>query len=154
MKISLVGLLAHDSNRPDLCDDLGRAAELLRTEVAREALGVPARVSARSVQRGPRIWRVVDRLAESEVRTVVERFEQGTPKHIPADEYEISLTAIGNLLKKHNARQPWQVLDRLSAHDVETLLQAFHAGTPKWQLAEMYGISLTSVKRLIRRSRS
>ncbi len=82
------------------------------------------------------------------------RFEQGTPKHILADEYEISLTAIKNLLKKNNARQPWQVSDRLSAEDVGTLLQAFRAGTPKWQLAEMYGISLTSVKRLVRQSRA
>jgi hypothetical protein len=149
-----VGLLAHYSNRPDLCDDLGRAAELLRTEVTREALGAPARISARSVQPEPHTWRIADRLTKDVVGAIVERFEQGTPKHILADEYGISLTAIRNLLKKNNARQPWQVSDRLSAENVETMLQAFRAGTPKWQLAEMYGISLTSVKRLVRQSRT
>ena len=66
----------------------------------------------------------------------------------------MSLTAIRNLLKRNNARQAWQVSDRLSTEDIETLLQAFRAGTPKWQLAEMYGISLTSVKRLVRQSRA
>jgi uncharacterized protein (DUF433 family) len=150
----LVGLLTHYSNRPDLCDDLGRAAELLRAEVAREALGVPGRVSARSVQPEPRIWRVADRLTESEVRAIVERFEQGTPKHILADEYGICLTAFKRLLKNNNARQPWQVSDRLTVQDVEALLQAFHEGTPKWKLADKYGISMASVKRLIRRNRN
>jgi hypothetical protein len=71
-----------------------------------------------------------------------------------ADEYGLSLRAIKDLLKKNEARQPWQVSDRLSAQDIERLLQAFRAGTPKWQLAEMYGVSLTSVKRLVRQSRS
>jgi transposase len=33
------------------------------------------------------------------------------------------------------------------------LVQAFESGTPKWKLAEQYGVSESSVKRLVRRHR-
>jgi len=42
------------------------------------------------------------------------------------------------------------VADRLSGQDIEVLIQAFLDGTPKWRLAEQYGISLGSVKNLLR----
>jgi DNA-binding NarL/FixJ family response regulator len=45
----------------------------------------------------------------------------------------------------------WRVGDRLSQDDGEQLVVAFTAGTPKRELAERYGISESSVKRLIRR---
>jgi hypothetical protein len=50
------------------------------------------------------------------------------------------------------ARSPtqWRVGDRLSEVDVQRLIAAFAAGTSKWRLAERYGISESSVKRLIR----
>jgi hypothetical protein len=44
----------------------------------------------------------------------------------------------------------WRVKDRLSEADTERLIAAFIAGTPKRKLAERYGISESSVKRLIR----
>jgi hypothetical protein len=44
----------------------------------------------------------------------------------------------------------WRVGDRLSQADTERLLAAFSAGTSKRKLAERYGISESSVKRLIR----
>jgi hypothetical protein len=46
--------------------------------------------------------------------------------------------------------RPWRVEHRLSRVDVEQILVAFAAGTPKRELAERYGISESSVKRLIR----
>jgi hypothetical protein len=51
-----------------------------------------------------------------------------------------------------SARSPsqWQVGDRLSEADTERLITAFAAGTSKRKLAERYGISERSVKRLIR----
>jgi hypothetical protein len=48
-----------------------------------------------------------------------------------------------------NPRQ-WRVGDRLSDADAARLIAAFAAGTPKRKLAERYGISESSVKRLIR----
>jgi hypothetical protein len=37
---------------------------------------------------------------------------------------------------------------RLAPDDIDAMAGAFLAGTPKWQLAEQYGVSLSSVKRL------
>jgi hypothetical protein len=44
----------------------------------------------------------------------------------------------------------WRVGDRLSEADVERLIAACTAGTSKRKLAEHYGISESSIKRLIR----
>ena len=44
----------------------------------------------------------------------------------------------------------WRVVDRISEIDLEGLVAAFTAGTPKRKLAERYGISESSVKRLLR----
>jgi hypothetical protein len=44
----------------------------------------------------------------------------------------------------------WRLGDRLYEADMERLIAAFTAGTPKRKLAERYGISESSVKRLIR----
>jgi hypothetical protein len=46
--------------------------------------------------------------------------------------------------------RPWRIGDRLSDADMERLVAAFTAGTSKRKLAERYGISESSVKRLIR----
>ena len=48
-----------------------------------------------------------------------------------------------------SARQ-WHVGDRLSETDTERLIASFNAGTSKRKLAVCYGISESSVKRLIR----
>jgi transcriptional regulator with XRE-family HTH domain len=52
-----------------------------------------------------------------------------------------------------SAKSPsqWRVEDRLSEADTERLVEAFTAGTSKRKLAERYGISKSSVKRLIRK---
>lgn len=47
----------------------------------------------------------------------------------------------------------WRVSDRLSEADMRLLVDAFESGTPKWKLAEQYGVSESSVKRLVRRHR-
>jgi hypothetical protein len=129
----LVDLLTRYSNRPDLCDDLQRLAEELRVEVARETAGAE-RVSVRSVQPEPKVRRVADRLSDEDIRAIVARFEQGSPKHILADEYGISLSSMKNLLKKNQAHQPWQVSDRLNLKEIEALLKASHEGTPQQKL--------------------
>lgn len=41
--------------------------------------------------------------------------------------------------------------DRLSEDDIRQLISDFQSGTPKWKLAEQYGISLSSVKRVLRK---
>jgi hypothetical protein len=49
------------------------------------------------------------------------------------------------------SKQPRPVADRLGDANVRAIVEAADAGTPKWQLAERYGISLSSVQRLVRR---
>lgn len=44
----------------------------------------------------------------------------------------------------------WALTDRLSDADVQAMIEKFQAGTPKQKLAALYGISLSSVKRLLR----
>lgn len=44
----------------------------------------------------------------------------------------------------------WRVADRLSDAQVHDLIESFKAGTAKHVLAKRYGISLTSVKTLLR----
>lgn len=68
--------------------------------------------------------------------------------------------------EEHTANQPmsvrsagrskrrWRVADRLTKADVQRLVEAFQGGTPKWKLAEQYGISASSVQRLVRKHRS
>lgn len=47
----------------------------------------------------------------------------------------------------------WKLDDRMSDADIRLLADAFRRGTPKWKLAEQYGISESSIKRLLRKHR-
>lgn len=51
----------------------------------------------------------------------------------------------------HSRARTWRVEDRLSAEQLDQLVAMFTAGTPKTVLAERFNISLSSVKRLLRR---
>ena len=44
----------------------------------------------------------------------------------------------------------WRIRQRLSAKNIAALVAASKAGAPKWQLAQRYGISMWSVKKLLR----
>jgi FixJ family two-component response regulator len=50
-------------------------------------------------------------------------------------------------------RRTWSVRERLAPQDVHDLVDLFMAGTPKTQLAAKFGISLSTVKRLLRKIR-
>jgi DNA invertase Pin-like site-specific DNA recombinase len=57
------------------------------------------------------------------------------------------------LAERCQSGRQWRVRDRLSEAEVRQLVKAFQAGTTKHELAERYGISLSSVKRVLRRQR-
>ena len=44
-----------------------------------------------------------------------------------------------------------RIRDRLSDRDIAEIIASCNVGVPKYILAEQYGISLTSVKRLLRK---
>lgn len=46
-----------------------------------------------------------------------------------------------------------RVRDRLSVEDIETMVQGFRAGTTQKVLAEQYGLSVSSVKTILRQRR-
>jgi hypothetical protein len=50
-------------------------------------------------------------------------------------------------------RQRWRLVDRLSEQTIQDLLRDRWTGTTHRALAERYGVSLSSVKRVLRRHR-
>jgi DNA invertase Pin-like site-specific DNA recombinase len=51
------------------------------------------------------------------------------------------------------ARPRWRLVDRLGEQIIRDLLRDSHSGATQRRLAERYGISLSSVKRVLRRHR-
>ena len=49
-----------------------------------------------------------------------------------------------------SARRRWRLVDRLGEQTIRDLLRDSQAGTPKRELAKRYGISVSSVKRILR----
>jgi DNA invertase Pin-like site-specific DNA recombinase len=47
-------------------------------------------------------------------------------------------------------RQRWRLVDRLGEEIIQEMLHDSHSGATQRRLAERYGISLTSVKRVLR----
>lgn len=58
----------------------------------------------------------------------------------------------GPVSVRSSGRSPrdWRVSDRLSNQEISMIVMAFSHGTSKRELAERYGISESSVKRLLR----
>jgi DNA invertase Pin-like site-specific DNA recombinase len=54
-------------------------------------------------------------------------------------------------VRSTHSRSQWRLGDRLTEADAERLIEAFSMGMSKRKLAVRYGISESSVKRLIRR---
>jgi len=89
-----VDLLRSYSNRADLCDDPDRTLARVRDDqklIAR---------SVRSTLPSPRQWPVADRLTEE----LVASFESGTPRHVLAEQYGISLSSVGRLLRRYRTQ--------------------------------------------------
>jgi DNA-directed RNA polymerase specialized sigma24 family protein len=63
----------------------------------------------------------------------------------PAEPEEAQLTSADG-----SAPHAWQVSDRLTTSDVETLIKSYLAGSTIAALAERQSISVSSVKRLLR----
>ena len=77
-----------------------------------------------------------------QLRRVLDRLGRAHEGPVEDPEHSVRTTA--------KAAEPHRVADRLGQRAVRELVEAFDAGTSKWRLAEQYGISLSSVKRLLR----
>jgi hypothetical protein len=59
----------------------------------------------------------------------------------------------GTVWSTGRSERQWRVSDRLSEADLRVMVAAAEQGTPKWQLAEKYGVSESSIKRIVRKHR-
>jgi hypothetical protein len=68
--------------------------------------------------------------------------------------YAVTEMAVGeeepDLSTTAPADRPWQIKDRLSAGDIDQLVESFKAGSTIPELVERYGICRSSVKRILR----
>jgi DNA-directed RNA polymerase specialized sigma24 family protein len=64
----------------------------------------------------------------------------------PQDHYNETTTT----LQGRAAKGAWRVRDRLSPADIQALLNAYRDGTTSQTLAERYGFSTNTIKRLLR----
>jgi len=98
-----VDILAAYSNRADLLVDLRETARRLGWSAGADEADEPR--SVRTLAPGFRTRQVVHRLGETALSEIVARFEEGTPKHRLAAEYEISLSTVKRLLRKRHQRE-------------------------------------------------
>jgi len=56
--------------------------------------------------RAPGSWRVSDRLTDEGAQKLIAEFLSGTPKHVLADRYTVSLSTVKRILRKHGVRRP------------------------------------------------
>lgn len=94
-------LLIAYSKRLDLISELVNAVARLRGNGALE----PERgVSVRSEQ-PPRVWRVCDRLSETDVCGLVASYRAGMNADVLAEQFKISESSVKRLLREHKARR-------------------------------------------------
>ena len=94
-----VELIAHYSNTPDLLSDLRRTLQAVtETTDQEDDPDLPSHPTDRP-------WRVRDRLSEEDIQTLIKEFQTGTPKHVLAAQYSISLSAVKRLLHQHDIRR-------------------------------------------------
>lgn len=92
-------LVTYYSNRPDLHSDLRRTC-LLVFDPDEKLLDPDPPASP-----GGTDWRLSDRLSNEDVETIIKDFLSGTPKHVLAARYGISLGSVKNLLRRRGIRR-------------------------------------------------
>lgn len=91
------------SKRHDLLYDLVEALRQLGT--AREAAGLDGkRRSVRSTGRVGHVHNVEDRLGEETVCKIIDDYRAGVTGQELADRYEVSLSSVRRMLRKHGGR--------------------------------------------------
>jgi hypothetical protein len=58
-----------------------------------------------SIDRQYQPWAIERRLSESDVQTIISEFMAGTPKHVLAVRYSVSLSALKELLRRRGIRR-------------------------------------------------
>lgn len=97
-----VDLLTSYSKRADLLYDLEESLRQLRQASTDDS--PPSVRSVRSPDRKGCIWALADRLGQDQVQEIVSTFENGTPRWKIAEQYQISVSSVGRLLRAYRQR--------------------------------------------------
>ena len=89
----------------------------------------------------PSEWSLGRLYSNPDVRDIVAHAAQAVT-HVKLDHYRAASPL--------SARRRWRLVDRLGEQIIRELLTDSRAGTPQRELAERYGISVSSVKRILR----
>lgn len=92
-------LVSYYSNRPDILDDLRRTCAAVFEPDDYLAVPDPLPVP------GGRDWRLRDRLSDEDLQAIIAEFLAGTPKHVLAHRYSISLSSLKNILRDRGIRR-------------------------------------------------
>jgi DNA invertase Pin-like site-specific DNA recombinase len=96
-----VELVRRYSNRADLLERLTQARSRTRQRGGEEPNNHSMIVSGRASG----VWRVRDRLTDDDVERLIAEYLAGSPKRELAARYELGLTSVKNLLRKHGVRR-------------------------------------------------
>jgi hypothetical protein len=83
------------------------------------------------------------RLSNTHIRDVL-AYSANAVAHVKIDD--------GSTASPRSARRPWPITDRLGEQAIRELLHDSRARATQRDLAQRYGISVSSVKRLLRRA--
>jgi DNA-directed RNA polymerase specialized sigma24 family protein len=97
----MVDLMEAYSRRPDLLFALFSAVEQLRATPSLE----PTTGHSVSSDQTPRIWRLSDRLRETDINNLVSSYLNGTTAQELAQQFRISKTSVKRLLRERGARR-------------------------------------------------
>jgi hypothetical protein len=97
----MVDLLMSYSKRSDLLFELVSAVERLRSTDSLE----PEKGGSVRSEQAPRVWRISDRLSETDIRDLISRYQAGTTSRELAEQFGISQSSVKQLLRDWRIRR-------------------------------------------------
>jgi hypothetical protein len=98
----LVDLLTSYSKKSWLSDELAQTPH--RLERVQSDSAKPPRLSVSS-QQPPRLWRVRDRLSESDIQRLMTRYHEGVTGRELAQEFNVGMTNLKRLVREYGTRR-------------------------------------------------
>jgi transposase len=137
------------SNRPDLLEQLRKVAVILSGDGSDGNTG--AQVATETVVRSRRLR---DRFSSEDLQAMIDLYRSGTTVRQVAEQYSVSPSSVKRLLRQNTGakimtRRAHSLRDRFSSEDLRAMLDLYRAGTTARQVAEVFGVSERSVKRLL-----
>jgi hypothetical protein len=97
----MVDLLIAYSKRLDLVSELVSAVDRLRVKDALE----PEKGGSVCSEQAPRVWRVSDRLSETDLGSLIAGYRAGTTVDVLVEQFKISKSSVKRLLRERGVRR-------------------------------------------------